>query len=415
MSTPDTATATKESTTLGARWLIPLALLTALAPFGTDLYLAAFPTMVDDLSTTESGIQLSLTSFLIGAGVGQLIFGPISDRIGRMRPLVIGLVIAVAAGVAVALAPTITVLVIARLVQGICSAAGMVIGRAMISDLAVGDAAARALSLLMLVGGVAPVIAPLLGSLLVEPLGWRGLMWIVAALCLVALIGTTQLRETLPAERRGGAATPFHPSMLWSRSYVGNTLGFAFGFATMMAYISASSFLYQDLMGLSTWQYGLAFGINALGLMLSSGISARLADSVGPRRLARIGLSVNATAIVAITAIALSGLDPLWLVVPIFFAVAPLGLVFGNVTALALSTVREASGTGSALLGALQFGLAGLVAPLVSLGGEGTALPMALTMLVATVIANLAFTLGNRRPAGVDRSEPAEKDPSSTR
>lgn len=396
MSTPDTATATKESTTLGARWLIPLALLTALAPFGTDLYLAAFPTMVDDLSTTESGIQLSLTSFLIGAGVGQLIFGPISDRIGRMRPLVIGLVIAVAAGVAVALAPTITVLVIARLLQGICSAAGMVIGRAMISDLAVGDAAARALSLLMLVGGVAPVIAPLVGSLLVEPLGWRGLMWIVAALSAVALIGTALLRESLPPEHRGAAARPFHPSMLWNRSYLGNTLSFAFVFATMMAYISASSFLYQDLMGLSSWQYGVAFGANALGLMITSGISARLADSVGPRRLSRIGLIVNAVAIVGIVVVALSGLNPLWLLMPIFFAIAPLGLAFGNITALALSTVREASGTGSALLGALQFGLAGLVAPLVSLGGESTALPMALTMLVATVVANLAFALGNR-------------------
>lgn len=379
--------------------LLVLALLSSLAPLGTDLYLSAFPQMVTDLHTSETGVQLSLTAFLLGSGLGQVVFGPLSDRFGRIRPLLVGLVIAVLAGVAAALAPSIQLLVTARLVQGMSAAAGMVIGRAMVTDLAVGQAAARAMSMLMVVGGVAPVVAPVLGSVLAEPIGWRGLLWIVASLSAFALVSAAAgLREThvgMPARELSAEQRSARRRALGSRTYLGNTIAFAFAFATMMAYISASPFLYQGLMGMTHLQYGLAFGANALLLTAVSGVSARLAGRIPAQTQAKLGLAINAVAIVAIMGVVLAGLPASWLIVLVLIAVGSLGLVFGNLTALALSAVREASGTGSAWLGLLQFGLAGAVAPLVSLGGEGTALPLAVTMLVATTVANVAFRAAN--------------------
>ena len=154
--------------------LATLALLSAVAPFSTDLYLPGFPQMVADLRTSPTNVQLTLTACLLGLAIGPLVFGPLSDRIGRVRPLLAGAAICVLASLAAALAPTIEVLIAARFVQGFTGAAGMVIGRAIVSDLATGRAAARAFSLLMLVGGLAPVAAPLAGGFIVGPLGWRG-------------------------------------------------------------------------------------------------------------------------------------------------------------------------------------------------------------------------------------------------
>jgi DHA1 family bicyclomycin/chloramphenicol resistance-like MFS transporter len=241
--------------------LVVLALLSALAPFATDLYLPAFPVMTGDLDTSATAVQLTLTSFLIGIALGQLVFGPLSDRFGRFWPLIIGALVCVAASAVAALAPTVAVLIIARFVQGLAGAAGMVIGRAIISDLAVGAAAARAFSLMMIVGGVAPVIAPIVGSLLVDDFGWRGILWVVGGIAVVMLVAAASVvRESHTTERRHAARlhhqTHGSPlSALKSRTYVGNTLTFGFAFAVMMAYISASPFVYQVMIGLSATGY----------------------------------------------------------------------------------------------------------------------------------------------------------------
>jgi DHA1 family bicyclomycin/chloramphenicol resistance-like MFS transporter len=407
---------------IGGAMLVTLAILAAVAPFGTDLYLSAFPAMTADLATTATGVQLSLTAFLIGAGLGQVVFGPWSDRSGRMPPLLIGLVLFLGASIAAVLAVDVQMLVISRLLQGLGGAAGMVIGRAMILDRERGAAAARALNVMMMIGGVAPVIAPLSGSLLADPLGWRGLLGIVAALGLVALVATLLcVRETLPAELRAGkaraadgpaagaAAAADDPtasasasrtgwSALLTRGYLGHVAAFGFGMAIMMAYISASPFVYQDMIGLSTVQYGLAFAVNAVGLMASSALSARLASRVSVRTLTAVGLGISTCAVLVILALTLVGAPPVWLMVPLFAAIAPLGLVFGNATALALSAVPQRStGTASALLGMLQFVLAGIVAGLVGLAGEDTTLPLALTMLASALIAIGGFVVAGRR------------------
>ncbi|MCS5497424.1 multidrug effflux MFS transporter [Cnuibacter physcomitrellae] len=384
--------------------LVVLALLSAIAPFATDLYLPSFPQMTSELSASATEVQLSLTAFLVGIAVGQLIFGPLSDRFGRMRPLVIGAAVCLLASVATALAPTIGVLVAARLVQGCAGAAGMVIGRAVISDLARGVAAARAFSLMMIVGGVAPIIAPLLGSVFSTTIGWRGSMWFITALVLVMLVSVlVVVRETHSAERRaaareartGGGAI----RELAQRAFIGNVVAFAFGFAVMMAYISASPFVYQTMIGLTPVQYAIAFGINAIGLVSVSALSARLARTVPVQRLLDIGLALILVATLLLHALVLIS-APLWLLaLPIFVAVASLGLVMGNATAGALSAVPTTAGLGSALLGALQFGVGALVSPLVSVAGETSAFPLAVIMATCAVIAALGYLAARSRTA----------------
>lgn len=374
--------------------LVTLALLSTVAPFATDLYLSAFPAMTADLSTTATGVQLSLTAFLLGAGIGQLVFGPLSDRVGRYAPLLIGLAIYIAASAAAALAPTIGVLIVARLVQGLAGSAGMVIGRAIITDLAHGAEAARAMAIMMLVGGIAPIVAPFAGSVLAGSIGWRGLLWIVAAIGVVTVpLVFLFVRETHPraARERARAVSSAPTGRLLSRSYVGYAVTFAFGFATMMAYISASPFIYQSMMGFTEVQYGLAFALNALTLTASSIVGTRLTHRVSIPRLLQVGLVWNLAAIIVLLVLVITGVPAIWLALPILAAVSSVGLVLGNATALALDVVRSRAGSGSAWLGFLQFSLAGLVSPLVSIGGETTALPLALTMLAASVVANVAF------------------------
>lgn len=386
--------------------LVTLALLSAVAPFATDLYLPAFPEMVDDLHTSPTTVQLTLTTFLIGLALGQLIFGPLSDRYGRVKPLWIGAAICVGASAVAVFAPTVEVLIAARLAQGLTGAAGMVIGRAIISDLATGRAAARAFSLMMIVGGVAPIIAPLAGGFLVGPLGWRGTLAII--LVLIALMLITALiviRETHTEERRTALraekATAGSPlRQLLGRRYIGNVAAFGFAFAVLMAYISASPFVYQTMMGLSAAQYGAVFGVNALGLLLVSALSARLSARTEPHVLAAAGLAVITVAGVVVLALAYSDLAAGWLALPLFAADAGMGLIFGTTTALALSAAPRAAGSASAVLGAIQFLLAAAVSPLVSLAGEHTAGPLGIVMVCCSVIACAGLALARNHTAG---------------
>jgi DHA1 family bicyclomycin/chloramphenicol resistance-like MFS transporter len=382
--------------------LVVLALLNAVAPVATDLYLPAFPEMAGELQASATAVQLTLTAFLLGLTFGQLLFGPLSDRLGRRRPLIAGALLCVVASVVAATAPTIGILVTARFAQGFTGAAGMVIGRAVISDLTAGKTAGRAFSLMMIVGGVAPVVAPFAGGLLVAPLGWRGILWVVCAITVAMLVASVAaVRESHPTHRRAelkaAAAQGVSPwSALRSRPYVANTLTFAFGFAVMMAYISASPFVYQEMVGLSPTQYGIAFGVNALGIVTISSLSARLNRSIATTRLLGAGLGLTVAATAVLLGLVLSG-APAWLLpIPIFVAVASQGLILGNATALALAAVPRAAGSGSAGLGALQFGLGAAVSPLVSLGGEHTALPLAVVMITLALLALTAFAAGRR-------------------
>ncbi|HEY0117771.1 MAG TPA: multidrug effflux MFS transporter [Cellulomonas sp.] len=380
--------------------LLTLGLLAAFAPFAMDMYLPAFPGMTADLGTSAVGVQLSLTAFLAGAGAGQLVFGPLSDRYGRRTPLLVGAALCVVASLAAALAPSIAVLVAARVAQGLSGAAGMVIGRAVISDLARGRAAARAFSLLMLVGSVAPVVAPLAGSVLVEHVGWRGVLMVVTGIAVVMLVSAARVvpESHPPAARvRPPRAAQAGRTPLLSVPFLAWTLALCLSFSAMMAYIAASPFLFQVTLGLSAVGYALMFGGTALLLVLSGAVASRLAVRTAPVSTITAGIGAMLAGSVAFAMLVAADTPPLWFAVPLLVVVPSLGLVMGNGTALALGSLPRAAGTGSAVIGAVQFGLAALTAPLVGLGGDDTAGPLAAVLVVTTALALGACLIGRRR------------------
>ncbi|KPN16286.1 MULTISPECIES: multidrug effflux MFS transporter [Arthrobacter] len=399
---PDPQSERRNAAPIGAGLLLVLAFLAATGPFTTDLYLPSFPGIASDLEVTASGVQLTLTAFLIGMAAGQLGFGPISDRFGRRRPLLLGSAAFVLASVACAAAPNLGVLIAARFVQGLCAAAGPVIARAVAADLTSGASAARTFSLLMTIGGVAPVVAPVLGGALTGLLGWRGVLWTLAGIAaLMFICAAAAVRESLPAGNRAtGPAFGGLAVVLRKSRFLGYVLLFASAFGVLMGYISASPFVYQSIMGLSPEAYGLMFGLNAAGMVTSGFIAARLSRRVPPRSTVRRAVAVLVGFAVVLLVLVLAAVPPLLLAIPIFAMVSSLGFVMGNTTALALAEVEGSTGSGSAVLGGAQFLMGAAVSPLTGLGGEFTALPLALVMVGSALLAATAlFLTRQRQPA----------------
>lgn len=384
------------SNPIGWPLLLVLASLAAVAPTATDLYLPGFPAMGAELGVDASGVQLTLTTFLVGLALGQLVMGPLSDRYGRRPPLVISALVCVLAGVVCAVATTLPVLAAARFVQGLAGAGGMVIGRAVISDLVTGRAAAKAFTLMLTVGGVAPVLAPLIGGLLSDPVGWRSMLWTVAGLCAAMAAGVLLVvRETRPASARAQHESYLAAirTVLGSRGYRAPLAVFALSFAMMMAYIASSPFVYQNVAGLSAIGYGVGFGVNAGGLIAAGWVAARLVEAIEPLRMVRTAMVVQLLACLTFVALAAAGAPAWTYLVAIWVAVASNGAIMGNTAALAMSQVREVAGTGSAVLGFSQFALGALVSPLVGLGGEESALVPAVVMAGASVLGFVASRL----------------------
>jgi DHA1 family bicyclomycin/chloramphenicol resistance-like MFS transporter len=361
--------------------------------------------MADELRTDAASVQLTLTTFMAGLAIGQLVIGPLSDRWGRRRPLLIGAAVCVLASALCAAAPNVGALIAFRFLQGFAGAAGVVLGRAIVADTVRGAAAARIFSVLMTIGGIAPVVAPLLGGALLGPVGWRGVFVVLTVLALVMLAGSFfVLRETLPASARqaGGVAATLRGArlVLSNRQYLGYTLAFVFSFGTLFGYISASPFVLQTVFGLSTGWFSVAFAANAAGVTIGSLANARMVGRFGPRRLLTFGLwSLLAWSLILV-ALAVTGRLTLWSVLPLMFlTVSSLGFVMGNATSLAIAQAPHAAGTGSAVIGAGQFALAAVVSPLVGLGGEGTAVPMAIVMVVSAALSVAAFLLLTREPS----------------
>jgi DHA1 family bicyclomycin/chloramphenicol resistance-like MFS transporter len=376
--------------------LLALALAYAVAPLATDMYLSAFPRMTRELRTSAVGIQLTLTAFMAGLALGQLVIGSLSDRWGRRRPLLTGTGVSVVAGVLCAAAPSAELLVAARFLQGFSGAAGIVIARAVVSDRARGTGAARAFALLMVIGGVAPVLAPLTGGALVGAVGWRGIFLVLAGLAALMFLGALLLvPETLPRElrHRGGLATTFRSAgaLLSDRPFLGYAIAFGFGFGALYSYLAASPFVYQHIYGFSVGGYAVTLAVNAFGFTATSAVNRRIVGRFGIRFLLRTGLTAMTVFAAALCVLAGTGLLVRAVAVPlIFVTVSSLGLVAANATALAVARAPQAAGSASAILGALQFGLAAVLAPLVGLGGEDTAVPMAVAMLASTTVAGSA-------------------------
>ena len=404
--TPSPSTGHEPALAVRRNWVLVVVLgaLSTFGPLSMDMYLPSLPSIAKELQAGTSTVQLSLTACVAGLALGQLVAGPLSDSVGRRRPLLFGLAGFVVASLLCAFSPSIQVLLALRLVQGLCGATGLVIARAIVRDLYSGVAAARFFSRLMLVSGLAPILAPLVGGQLLRVTTWRGVFVFLAIvgvlIFLAALFGTPETRPAGLRHARGaGRTAATFGRLLRDPHLVGYALACGLGFATMFAYISGSSFVIQDIYGASPQLFSAVFAVNALGLALLGQVNGQLVSRFALRKLMTVGLLINGAAALAVLAgvtANLHGLAPL--LVPLFCVVASQGLILPNGTALAMQSHPESAGTASALVGAIQFTLGAIVAPLVGLGGSHTALPMALVMAAVAVSALAVVRLTVRRP-----------------
>lgn len=380
--------------------LVALALCGAIGPFATDTYLPGLPLIVDEFGVSASQAQLTLTAFMVALAVGQLVIGPLSDRLGRRGLLVLGSVGTALAAVVCALAPSIWVLVAGRVAQGFAGAAGVVLAKAVVVDVGRGAGVARAFALLMAIQSVAPVVAPLAGGALVPVGGWRAVFWLLAALSAVTAVAVwAAVPESLPADARrtGGLRSTLADMRVVGTHgpFVARLAVFVFTFGVMFAYISASPFVYQEMVGLSPTAYSVAFTVNALGILGANLAGARLVGRFSPERVVAAGVAGVVAAIVGLAVVmALSPAGTLHLapVTAVFVLLTTsVGLIMPNAAALAMQATRGHSGSGSALLGAAQFSVAALVSPLTGISGPHSALPLLLVMSACAVIVVVAL------------------------
>lgn len=374
-----------------AALIVVLGTLTAFGPLSIDMYLPGLPTIARDLGADPSLIQLTLTLFFVGLAAGQTLYGPLSDRFGRRPPLLIGCTIYTLASAACAMAPTAELLIIARLAQALGGSAGMVIARSVVRDRFDAHESARVFSLLMLVMGLAPITAPLIGGQVLAYLGWRTIFWILAGFGLLCLLMVARaLPESLPAERRStaglGAALAIYRRLLADRPFIGYALASGLISAAMFAYIAGSPFVVIELYGVSPQQFGWIFGANALGLIAASQVNRRLLDSFTGPAIVRATLIVSGCAALLLVLAAATGFGGLpGLLAPLFVCIAAGGLVGPNTTAAALAPHGRAAGSASALLGAISFLIGTGTTALVAALHNGTAMPMAAVMAACSL------------------------------
>ncbi|WP_435880393.1 Bcr/CflA family multidrug efflux MFS transporter [Streptomyces zaomyceticus] len=380
--------------------------LTALPPLSMDMYLPALPEVTGALNAPAATVQLTLTACLAGMALGQLVVGPMSDKWGRRRPLLIGMIVYVLATAVCALAPTAELLIGFRLLQGLAGAAGIVIARAVVRDLYDGVEMARFFSTLMLISGVAPIIAPLIGGQILRITDWRGVFHVLAVIgILLTLVVWRFLGETLPAERRHeggvGEALRTMKGLLADRVFTGYMLTGGLAFAALFAYISASPFVVQEIYGASPQTFSLLFGLNSVGLVAVGQINGKLLiGRVSLDKALGWGLGiilVSALALLLMTSgvFGEAGLFPV--AAGLFVLMSAMGLAMPNTNAQALMRTPHAAGSASALLGTTSFLVGAVASPLVGIAGEHTAVPMALVQLTCAVLA-LACFLGLCRP-----------------
>ena len=377
-------------------YVVVLGALTALGPATIDLYLPSFPSLEADFGVSTGVIQLTLTATTIGFALGQLLVGPWSDKIGRRVPLIVASVVHVVASVGVATAPSIEVLGLFRVMQGMGAAAGGVVAMALVRDLFGGKPLVKMLSRLALVNGLAPILAPVIGSQILRFTSWRGIFVFLAAYGVFVVVAAVFfIVETLPKERRQAAGHSTlgqrYRVLFGDRIFVGVAVIGAMVFSGLFAYLSSSSFLFQQVYGMSAQQYGLLFAVNSLGIVFGVQISSRLAQRHGPQWILAIATGVMLVAAAVIVALDTFHLGLIGILIPLWFFIASCGFCFPQVQVLALANHGKEAGTAASLLGALNFGLAGLISPVVGFIGVTTAAPMGAVMVATTTVAILGL------------------------
>jgi MFS transporter, DHA1 family, multidrug resistance protein len=386
-----------------ARNAIVLGLLTAVGPFAIDMYLPALPTIAASLSASTAATQMTLMAFFVAFGVCQIAYGPASDMVGRKPPLYFGLALFVLGAIGCAAAPSIGWLIGFRFVQGLGASAMMVIPRAIIRDLHTGPEATRLMALVMLVFSVSPILAPLAGSALIVPFGWRAVF--VAAIVFAGLafvLTATLLPETrLPKDRVVVSVSSLLDGfgmLLRNPRFLGLTFIGGFGLSSLFAFLAGSSFIYINHFGLTPTQYSLAFSVNAIGFFGASQFAAGFDVRFGIARVVTFAVCLYAFFALALLAGVASGIDSLaWLMTLLFLVFACLGLVIPSTMVLALEEHGRIAGMAAALGGALQMVAAGVVVVIVSLVFDGTALPM-VSVIAGCALLALGLTLATLNP-----------------
>lgn len=372
-------------------FVMVMGFLTMFGPMAIDMYLPALPTIGADLRVDQAQVQMTLSSFLIGFGVGQLLWGPLGDRYGRKRPVALGILLFIAASAGCALATDIWSLTGWRFLHGVGACAAPVIARAMVRDSFDRDRGASVMSLMMLVMGVAPMLAPLAGGQVLEQLGWRGIFWCLAGFGLLAALGLLTVKETGRSAHHAGGLLSNYALLLIDRRFMGYALSSGFVFAGMFAYISGTPFVYIQHFGVEPDHFGFLFGVNVVALMISNIINSRLVLRYGVDRMMSWG--ILATAGIGAVLIVTGGLGIGGIVgvaVPLFFYLGALGLVGANGMAGSLAAFPHMAGTASSLSGALQLTIGAVAGGIVgALSEGGSPLPMC-AVLCGCALAGLA-------------------------
>ena len=393
-------------TFVGRRYLqlvVVLGALMAIGPLTIDTYLPALPQLSEEMRASDAQAQLTITGLLLGLGLGQLVIGPLSDTVGRRRPLLIGLTAHGLMSVLCALAPSIGLLAVTRTLQGVAGAAVSVVVMAIVRDLFTGIRAAQLLSRLMLVLGVAPILAPSLGSALLTITSWRGIFVLLAVAAIgLWVLAWRALPETLPSVRRRPAnvrgSLRSYGQLFRDRTFLVMVAVAGLAFATLFAYIAGGPFILQGRFGLSPQEFGIAFSANAAGMILMTQLNPVLVGRFGPVRVMSVAVLIALSGGIALLVANLTGIGGLaGFLVPIAVILSAAGLTVPNAPAIALSRHGEVAGTAAALLGAAQFLVAGSIAPLVGALDNGSGVPMAAIMVSTTGLAATLFWFARRR------------------
>ncbi|MFT8322432.1 MAG: multidrug effflux MFS transporter [Bacillus sp. (in: firmicutes)] len=382
--------------------ILILGSLAAFGPLSIDMYLPALPSLADQFHATSSLTQLSLSFFLIGLAGGQLVTGPLSDSMGRRKPLLIGLIVYTITSLLCVFSPSIYALIILRFLQGVAGSAGIVISRAVVRDLYSGKELTKFFALIALVNGVAPIVAPILGGQFLRFGTWQGIFIVLCCIGLIMLISVQYyLPETLPKEKRvlGGLNNTLSTfkHILSDRSFLGFALAQGFVMASMFAYISGSPFVIQDIFGVSPQFYSLIFAVNGLGIVLATQLTGRMTDHFDGIKLFVFGLVINLMGGIILFFVSLAGGGLLFHLIPLFFVVSSVGIVTTTGFSLAMQSQGKAAGSASALLGVLSLMLGGFVSPLVGLGGNESSLPMTIVILGSGLCASLSYLFLRKR------------------
>ncbi|OZB94204.1 multidrug effflux MFS transporter [Paenibacillus sp. XY044] len=392
-----------------------LGLFSTLGPFTIDMYLPAFPEIAKNFNTNASLVQFSLTACLLGLGIGQLVMGSLSDVYGRRNPLLISMAVYIISSLACAFAPNIGLLILFRFAQGFAASAGIVISRAIARDLYSGHELTKFFSLLLLVGNLGPLAAPIAGSGILSFTTWIG-VFIALALLGIYLLAMTKwrLKETLPAERREkpnfANQLRGYGLLLRDRQFVGYMLAQGIMIAGVFAYVSGTPFIYQNIYGVTPAVFALLFGSNGISLIIGSQLVGRMAHRISEQTFLLFGLWVALFASIVVLVVAVVHGPLFTLVIPLFFFVCSIGITSTAAFPLAMERQANMAGSAAALLGVIPFLLGAVVAPLVGIAGENTAVPLGVIILATSAAAMLAyFVLVRKVPR--EASQQAQSEP----